>query len=65
MRFHKPIPPKNTRVLSEEKIKKFSSYQINDPRKKVNSIDVRGKMRHELSDAIERRSNSTKFKSLN
>lgn len=65
MRLHKPMLKKENKMLSEEKIKKFSLYQSSDARKKMISVDVKNRMRPEAADAIERRSNSTKFKSLN
>ena len=65
MRKHKPVLRKDSKMLSDERINRLSLYQSAETRKKVSSIDVKQKMRPEAVDALQRRSNSTKFKSLN
>jgi hypothetical protein len=64
MRFHKPINKYDEKFLSQEKIQRLSSYNTGDYRKKI-SVDTKNKGRPEAAEVVERRSNSTKFKSLN
>jgi predicted HicB family RNase H-like nuclease len=66
MRHHKPIPVEKrvSKILSQDRIHKFSLYKSKDARERI-STDSKFRVRPNVSEAIQRRNNSTKFKSLN
>ena len=68
MRVRKVTPQRMNKIVSHDQIKKLSSYQSEDPRKdprKRRSVESRNKVRTESGDVVERKSNSSKFKSVN
>lgn len=52
--------------MSQDKLNKFSLYQNSDERKKgTRTGENKFRIKPHVSESVERRSNSTKFKSLN
>ena len=65
MRLHKPTPKRVNTIMSQDRLQKFNSYQSMDGKSRERTGEKKFRVRPALSDAVERRSNSTKFKSLN
>ena len=58
--------PRVNAIMSQDKLNKFSLYQNSDERKKgVRTGENKFRIKPYVSESVERRSNSTKFKSLN